>query len=334
MNWYKNKGNEGDIVLSTRVRLARNMTEYPFPARLDERQKKDIGTAVRDIIDADKSFDLDFIDMEALSPAETVSLAEKHLISPEFACDTLGRSLLLSKDEDISIMICEEDHIRIQTVYPGLSLEEAYETATEIDGILENKLSYAFDESLGYLTQCPTNIGTALRASVMLHLPALSKKGAMQRLSTTVAKLGLTLRGSYGEGSEVSGDIYQLSNQVTLGISEEAAIKNLNSIAMQIIAQEKQARAALIKDEDYLDRIYRAYGILKSAYKLTSKELINLVSYVRVGVSEGILSIPTEKLREMTVVLQPATLNAESGKVLTQTERDILRSQKVREELA
>ncbi len=334
MNWYKNKGNEGDIVLSTRVRLARNLTEYPFPARLDESQKRDIGNIVRDIIAADKSFDLDYIDMATLSSAQTVSLAEKHLISPEFACDTVGRSLLLSKDEDISIMICEEDHIRIQTVYAGLSLSEAYETASKIDEILENKLSYAFDENLGYLTQCPTNIGTALRASVMLHLPALSKKGAMQRLSTTVAKLGLTLRGSYGEGSEVSGDIYQLSNQVTLGISEEAAIKNLNSIAMQIITQEKQARAALIKDEDYLDRIYRAYGILKSAYKLTSKELVNLVSYVRVGVSEGILSIPTEKLREMTVVLQPATLNAQSDRVLTQTERDILRSQKVREELA
>jgi protein arginine kinase len=334
MNWYKNKGNEGDIVLSTRVRIARNLTEYPFPIRLDETQRKDIGTIVRDILGSDKTFQLNFIDMSALSSAETVSLAEKHLISPEFACDTLGRSLLLSEDEDISIMICEEDHIRIQTVYPGLSLEEAFETALKIDEILENKLSYAFDENLGYLTQCPTNIGTALRASVMLHLPALNKKGAMQRLSTTVAKLGLTLRGSYGEGSEVSGDIYQLSNQVTLGISEEAAIKNLNSIAMQIIAQEKQARAILVKDEDYLDRIYRAYGILKSAYKLTSKELINLISYVRVGVSEGILDIPAEKLRELTVLLQPATLNAVSGKVLTQTERDVLRSQKIREELA
>lgn len=334
MNWYKNKGNEGDIVLSTRVRLTRNIKEYPFPIRLDESQKRDIGNTVKEILDSDKTFDLDFIDMSALSSAETVSLAEKHLISPEFACDTLGRSLLLSKDEDISIMICEEDHIRIQTVYPGLSLEEAFETALKIDEILENKLSYAFDENLGYLTQCPTNIGTALRASVMLHLPALSQKGAMHRLSTTVAKLGLTLRGSYGEGSEVSGDIYQLSNQVTLGISEEAAIKNLNSIAMQIITQEKQARALLVKDEDYLDRIYRAYGILKSAYKLTSKELMNLISYVRVGVSEGILELPAEKLREMTVLLQPATLNAQSGRVLTQTERDIVRSQKVREELS
>lgn len=333
MNWYKNKGVEGDIVLSTRVRLARNLKEYPFPARLSENHKKAIGNTVRDILTANTDFELDFIDMSELSASETVSLAEKHLISPEFASDTAGRSLLLSKDEDISIMICEEDHIRIQTVYPGLSLEEAFESALKIDEAIENKIAFAFDESLGYLTQCPTNIGTALRASVMLHLPALSKKGAMQRLSTTVAKLGLTLRGSYGEGSEISGDIYQLSNQVTLGISEEAAIKNLNSIAIQIITQEKQARAVLIKDEDYLDKIYRAFGILKSAYKLTSKELMNLISYVRVGVSEGILDIPAEKLRSLTVLLQPATLNTSVGKVLTQTERDILRSQKIREEL-
>ena len=334
MNWYKNKGTEGDVVLSTRVRLARNLSEYPFPARLDESQKKAIGNTVKNVLADNGNFDLNFIDMSALSSAETVSLAEKHLISPEFACDTVGRSLLLSADEDISIMICEEDHIRIQTVYPGLSLEEAFETALKIDEVLEDKIAFAFDENLGYLTQCPTNIGTALRASVMLHLPALSKKGAMQRLSTTVAKLGLTLRGSYGEGSEISGDIYQLSNQVTLGISEEAAIKNLNSIAIQIITQEKQARAVLIKDEDYLDRIYRAYGILKSAYKLTSKELMNLISYVRVGVSEGILDIPAEKLRSLTVLLQPATLNTSVGRVLSQTERDVLRSQKVREEIA
>ena len=333
MNWYKNKGSEGDIVLSTRVRLASNLSEYPFPARLSENQKKAIGNTVKEALADETDFDLDFIDMSALSASETVSLAEKHLISPEFASDTTGRSLLLSKDEDISIMICEEDHIRIQTVYPGLSLSEAFETASKVDTALENKMAFAFDENLGYLTQCPTNIGTALRASVMLHLPALSKKGAMQRLSTTVAKLGLTLRGSYGEGSEISGDIYQLSNQVTLGISEEAAIKNLNSIAIQIITQEKQARAILIKDEDYLDKIYRAYGILTSAYKLTSKELMNLISYVRVGVSEGILNIPAEKLRELTVLLQPATLNTSVGKVLTQTERDILRSQKIREEL-
>ncbi len=330
MNWYRNKGNEGDICLSTRVRLARNISQYPFPIRLSPEQKKEVGEKVRDIL---KDEDLKFIDMSSLSQTETVSLAEKHLISPEFACDTSGRSLMLSEEEDVSIMICEEDHIRIQSVLPGLSLEDAYTLAEKYDKVLGKSLQYAFNEKLGYLTQCPTNIGTALRASVMLHLPALTKKGAMHRLSTTVAKLGLTLRGSYGEGSEVSGDIYQLSNQVTLGISEEAAIKNLNSIAMQIITQEKQARASLVKDEDYLDNISRAYGILKSAYKLTSDELMRLISYVRVGVSEGIISIPAEKLKELTVTLQPATLNAQSDKAMTSSERDVLRAHKIKEEL-
>ncbi|MBQ7294751.1 MAG: protein arginine kinase [Clostridia bacterium] len=330
MNWYRNIAEQGDICLSTRVRLARNITQYPFPARLSAEQKKEVGEVVKEIL---KNEELKFIDMASLSPAETVSLAEKHLISPEFACDTKGRSLMLSEDEDVSIMICEEDHIRIQTILPGLSLDEAFKQAEKYDKILGSNLSYAFHDQLGYLTQCPTNIGTALRASVMLHLPALSQKGAIHRLSTTVAKLGLTLRGSYGEGSEVSGDIYQLSNQVTLGISEEAAIKNLNSIAMQIITQEKQTRAALVKDDDYLDRISRAYGILRSAHKLTTNELIKLISFVRVGVSEGILSIPAEKLKELTVTLQPATLNTAAGKTLSQSERDVLRAQKVKEEL-
>ncbi|MEE1137561.1 MAG: ATP--guanido phosphotransferase, partial [Acutalibacteraceae bacterium] len=183
------------------------------------------------------------------------------------------------------------------------------------------------------LTQCPTNLGTGMRASVMLHLPALSKKGAMRNLSTTVSKLGLTLRGSYGEGSEVSGDIYQLSNQVTLGISEKAALQNLTSIAMQIISQEKQARTLLVKDEDFMDKICRAYGILKSAYKLTSKELTNLLSYVSLGAAEGIIEVPLQKLCTLFIELQPATMNASSQTPLTQAQRDLLRAQKVREAL-
>lgn len=333
MNWYQNTGNEGNIVLSTRVRLARNLKDYPFPSRLDGDARKKIGAAVRDTLSENYS-DLRFIDMATLSPAQAVSLAEKHLISPEFASDTLGRTLLLSEQEDISIMICEEDHIRIQIIFPGLSLEEAYKKADEIDCLLEKKLGYAFDERIGYLTQCPTNLGTALRASVMLHLPALNKKGVMRRLSTTVAKLGLTLRGYYGEGSEVTGDIFQLSNQVTLGISEEAAIKNLSSIAMQIINQEKQAREALIKDEDYVDRIYRAFGIMKSAYKLTSQELMNLISYVRVGASQGILDVSPEVLSTLGVELQPATMNVASGRAMSQAERDLARAQRVREALS
>lgn len=333
MKWYKNSGKQGDIVLSTRVRLARNLEDYPFPSRLDAKEKEEVSSIIKESLSDYNEIALSDVEMSSLTPAGAVSLAEKHLVSPEFASDTKGRSLLLSESEDVSIMLCEEDHVRIQVIYPGLSLKEAFDTAEKIDSHLEKKLNYAFHEKLGYLTQCPTNLGTGMRASVMLHLPALSKKGAMRGLSTTVSKLGLTLRGSYGEGSEVSGDIYQLSNQVTLGISEGAAIQNLSSIAMQIIAQEKQARALLVKDEDFMDKIYRAYGILKSAYKLTSRELTNLLSYVRLGAAEGILNVPLEILSSLFIELQPATMNAESEAPLSQSQRDILRAERVREAL-
>lgn len=332
MNWYKNKGPEGDIVLSTRIRLARNIKQFPFPARLDTEGREKVNELVVRALNEseDETLKLKHIDMTSLSAAETVSLAEKHLISAEFASDTTGRELLLSEDEDISIMLCEEDHIRIQVLYPGLCLEDAFATAEKFDKALQNKLNFAFDEKLGYLTQCPTSLGTALRASVMLHLPALSKKGAMGRLSTTVAKLGLTLRGVYTDGRENTGDIYQLSNQVTLGISEEAAIKNLASIAAQIISQEKAARAELVKDDDYIDCIYRAHGILKSAYKLSMKEFIALSSIVRVGDSEGVLPFDTQKLTTFTIELQSATMNVANGKILSRKERDILRAETVR----
>ncbi len=334
MTWYKNKGNEGDIVLSTRVRLARNLEDYPFPIRLTAQEKKNVSLVVKESLADYNGRNLSYIDMSTLAPAQAVSLAEKHLISPEFAYEGAGRALLISDEEDVSIMLCEEDHIRIQVILPGLSLNEAFGEADKIDSIIENKLNYAFNERIGYLTQCPTNLGTGMRASVMLHLPALRKKGAMRRLSTTVAKLGLTLRGSYGEGSDISGDIYQLSNQVTLGISESAALQNLTSIAMQIVSQEKQARASLIKDEDFIDKIYRSWGILRSAYKLTSNELTNLISYVKMGAAEGIIDVPTEKLTQMFIELQPATINVAQGKTLSQSERDVLRAEKVRKELS
>ncbi len=332
MKWYNTLGNMGDVVLSTRVRLARNLEDYPFPARLDKEEKEEASALIKNALADYSEATLENIEMSSLSPAAAISLAEKHLVSPEFASETTGRSLLLSENEDISIMLMEEDHIRIQIIYPGLSLKEAFEKAEKIDSHIEEKLSYAFDEKLGYLTQCPTNLGTGMRASVMLHLPALSKKGAMRNLSSTVSKLGLTLRSSYGSYGE-GGDIFQLSNQVTLGISEKAAIENLSSIAMQIISQEKQARAILVKDEDFIDKIFRAYGILKSAYKLTSKELTNLLSYVRLGASERLFEIPLEKLCSLFIELQPATMNSEAEKPLTQSQRDILRAEKVREEL-
>lgn len=332
MSWYNTLGEHGDIVLSTRVRLARNLTSFPFPCRLDTEAKKNLCACVKDAFSDYTDIKLNFTDMETLTANEAVSLAEKHLISPDFAYDTTGRALLMSDDEEISIMLCEEDHIRIQAVLPGLNCEEAFKKADSIDSFIESKFPYAFNEKLGYLTQCPTNLGTGMRASVLLHLPALTLKGAMRRLSTTVSKLGLTLRGAYND--EASANIYQLSNQVTLGISEKAALQNLTSIALQIIEEEKAARKSAAKDSELIDKIYRSKGILQSAYKLTSRELSSLASLVLLGNSQGIINVPAEKLTAALILLQPATIKLLKGENLSTDERDIFRAEKIREILS
>ena len=334
MKWYENAAEHADVVLSTRVRLARNLKDYPFPARLNEKGKDEVNAVVKEaLLCGERAQEFDYVPMRSLSHTQCVSLAEKHLISPEFASDSAGRALILSKDEDVSIMLCEEDHVRVQVIYPGLSLEAAYEKANAIDEALSQKVSIAFDERLGYLTQCPTNLGTGLRASVMLHLPALARSGAMPRLANTVAKLGLILRGAYGEGSKPVGDLYQLSNQVTLGISETAAIRNLASIANQIITQEKSAREALLKDDVFIDRIWRAFGILNSAHMLSCNEFMDLVSLVRIGAAEGVLDIPVQTLTRLLVEMQPATLNTAQGRSCTAAERDVLRARAVKDAL-
>jgi protein arginine kinase len=320
------------IVLSTRIRLARNLKDHPFPARLSVAEKKQVNAAIRDAL-LDTDCGLRYLEMNELSPVEAVSLAEKHLISPEFASNAEGRALLLSEDETVSIMLCEEDHVRIQVIEPGLSLETAYGKANALDEKLASRTAIAFDEKLGYLTQCPTNLGTALRASVMLHLPALSRAGLMPRLSSTIAKLGLTLRGTYGEGSKPVGEIFQLSNQVTLGISEQAAIQNLASIAKQIMEQEAQARQSLKTDNLFIDKIYRAYGILTSAYMLSCSECTDLLSLVRLGAALGILDLPMDALNRLLTEIQPATLQAAAGRACTPAERDVMRAQKVKETL-
>lgn len=333
MKWYQNNGRECDIVLNTKVRLARNLRDYPFPSRLDSATKTKINRLIKDVLITDETPNLTYTEMNGLSSYETVSLAEKHLISVEFASDSSGRALILSEDEDVSIMLSEEDHVRIQVIHPGLSLEEAYKEASSFDEILEKSFDIAFDEKLGYLTQCPTDLGTGMRASVMLHLPALSYSGTISRLATTVAKLGLTLRGTYGEGSEPIGDIYQLSNQVTLGISDEAALKNLESITTQIISQERQARKSILEDNRVIDKIYRSYGILQSAHMLSCNEFTQLISLVRLGASASLLNVPVETLSGLLIEMQPATINTAEGKALSSTERDAIRAEKVRNAL-
>lgn len=329
--WYLGEGDHNDIVISTRIRLARNIADYPFPVRLDNKSKIDINEKIRDALkDKEK---LNYTELKTLTRAEMVSLAERHIISPEFASNSDGRALLMSENEDISIMLCEEDHIRLQVMKSGLALNEAYELANRIDEEINEKLEYAFDENLGYLTQCPTNLGTGMRASVMLHLPALTQKGQMGTLATTVSKLGLTLRGAYGEGGLAMGDLYQLSNQVSLGISEKAAIDNLKTITLQLASQERTAREEMAKNIVTEDAVFRAYGILKSARILSTKEFMNLISKVRFGAVTGMIKTDLKVINELMVSMQPATINAFVGRTLSADERNVERAKIVREKI-
>jgi len=332
--WYIEKGDQGDVVLSTRVRLARNLDEFPFPAKLDVNGRNAVNQTVKNALTDTCADTFKFIEMSGLSQLQAVSFAERHLISPEFATNREGRMLVITEDESVSIMLCEEDHIRIQVMKSGLALNEAYEIANKIDNILDGQLRYAFDERIGYLTQCPTNLGTAMRASVMLHLPALTKTGKLASLAAAVSKLGLTIRGAYGEGTAARGGIYQLSNQITLGITEQAALDNLNAITMQIVAQERAAQAELLKNPAEEDRVYRAMGVLRSARMMDADEFMGLISLVRMGVARGLFGVGVERINELIVNMQPATLTEASGQKLEPAQRDAVRAAKVREQLA
>lgn len=330
--WYENQSNN-DVVLSTRIRFARNLEDYPFPCRLDVQGREQVCKAVKDALADVSGLKLEYIEMDSLTSKQAVALAERHLISPEFAAPQKGRALLLSEDECVSIMLCEEDHIRIQVIKSGLDLEGAFELANKIDDLLDSKLRYAFDERIGYLTQCPTNLGTGMRASVMMHLPALSKCNQMSRLASTVSKLGLTIRGTYGEGTSAKGDIYQLSNQVSLGISENSALENLKAITMQIATQERTAGDEFVKNVNVLDRINRSYGILSTARLLSTDEMLDLFSWVRLGAMYKIIDADISKLNELTETMQAATLACANREDMDGDERDEIRAKTVREKL-
>ena len=326
------------VVISTRIRLARNLKNYPFPIKLNAQGREQVIEKVRDAIKNGNSVladDFSFIKMSEVAPGQSVSLVEKRLVSPEFISDTEGRALLLSSDGSLSIMINEEDHIRLQVITKGLSLEQAYDTADKLDTLLDEHLEFAFDEKLGYLTQCPTNLGTGMRASVMLHLPALEKSRAISRIAGNLSKLGLTIRGAHGEGTEPKGALYQLSNQVTLGISEKAAIENLKSITAQLAAQEEQARERLCKSIDVQDTIARSLGLLQNALVMTHDEALQLLSNVRLGIASGqVKNIEEDTVDSLMTAVEPATLSVNAGKSLSPHERDIERAKLIREQLS
>ncbi len=325
------------VVISTRERLARNLKNYPFPCKLSKTDRQTVIDKVKNAIENSNSpiaNEFSFIKMSELTPQQGVSLVERRLVSPEFISDSDGRALLISKDESISIMINEEDHIRLQVIKKGFALDEAYDIADKLDTLLDENLDFAFDEKLGYLTQCPTNLGTGMRASVMLHLPALEKSKAISRIAGNLSKLGLTIRGAHGEGTEPKGSLYQLSNQVTLGISEKAAIENLKSITEQLVTQENQARERLCSSLDIQDSISRSLGVLKYAKLISHDEALRLLSNVRLGIVSGqITDITTETVDKLMLSVEPATLSVNLNKTLSPTERDEERAKLLRESL-
>ncbi|MBR4761647.1 MAG: protein arginine kinase [Clostridia bacterium] len=329
--WYNNPAPEGDIAVSTRIRLARNINGYPFPARMSADKRQEVNARIKSVIAENGDGKLKYIDMADVPENERLSMVERHIASREFVLNPQNKAIILSEDETVSIMIGEEDHIRIQVVLPGLQLEKAYEIADGIDNMLCGALDIAFDNTLGFLTECPTNLGTGLRASVMLHLPVSEQAGEMLALTQSVNKIGFTVRGMYGEGSNAAGSLYQISNQITLGISEKNAIDNLKIIAERIIGKERELQKSLnkIKTEDIC---MRALGTLKYARMLSSAELISLISRVKLGINTGVIS---EKINPVKILIegQPYMLMKTYGN-MTDEERDIYRAQTVRQALS
>ncbi|BCJ87369.1 protein arginine kinase [Effusibacillus dendaii] len=337
--WMKEEGPESDIVISTRIRIARNLARYPFPVLLTEGDADAIIELVRKAIgsaELEKIGKFQLFRSRELSEVERQVFVEKHLISPNLAEDERRSAFALLQDESVSIMVNEEDHLRIQCIFPGLQIHNNWKLASEIDDILESKLDYAFDEKYGYLTSCPTNVGTGLRASVMMHLPGLVLTNQINRILSAISQVGLVVRGLYGEGSDATGNIFQVSNQITLGQSEEEILDNLQGVVKQILQHERAARSLLLREnrEQLEDRIWRSFGILSYARKIESKESMQRLSDVKLGIDLGILKNASGGiLRELMVMIRPAFLQKLTGKELAPGERDWKRAEIIRKHL-
>ncbi len=339
VSWMNATRPEATIAISSRVRLARNIKGLPFPGKQNHEQGSQ---SLQYIEEAWKTSTnpllrgFDFITMDQLSDLEKQILVEKHLISPGLVSGNSNRGLLFNEDASIVIMINEEDHLRIQCLLPGLQLQEACKISFRVDDSLEQKLDFAFDEKRGYLTSCPTNVGTGMRASVMLHLPATNLSGQIKPIFYNLAQVGMTVRGLYGEGTESAGNLFQLSNQVTLGQTEEEICNNLRTMSLQIINQEQLIREKLKSESPYRleDKISRSYGILTNARLITSNEALDLLSDVRLGVDLGLIkNIKPLALNELIVAIRPAHLQREAGGEMKPLERDLKRAEIIREKL-
>ena len=337
-SWMKQGGPEGDIVLGTRCRLARNLQGIPFPEAASRDQLREVLQQVENVVPRLQSLgSFTYLEMGTMDTLDRQILAEEHLISPSHIQNPQHKAVILNDTSNVSIMVIEEDHLRIQVLKPGLQTEAAWQLATKIDDLLEEHLDFAFDMQTGYLTSCPTNVGTALRASVMFHLPALRRLKKVQEVLGAVSKFGLTVRGLYGEGSDVRGNVFQLSNQITLGQSEEETIEHLARFTDQILHSERQAREYLLEEDRRLeteDWLFRSYGILSNARTITSLEAMELLSDLKLGVDLGVIELSDrELLKQLMVQIRSAHLQKMMGQELPVQERDRLRASLIRDTL-
>ena len=333
MNWYLQNGKDSDVVISSRVRLARNLDKIPFKTRASKEDMQKVLNKIEEITPS-LGYGLKFLKLKDIDDITKLTLIEKHVISPDFAIDKeeIG-AILINEEENICIMINEEDHLRLQIFSSGMDLENLKNLIVEIDEKIDSLLDYAFSEQYGYLTACPTNVGTGMRASVMVHLPALTLTGNITKVLNVVNGFGMNIRGIYGEGTQSQGDIYQISNNQSLGITENEIIKNLKTITEKVIEQERLARKYLAKNQIELeDRVYRAYGTLAFSKKLTSEECRNLMSIIKLGTDLGIIKeLNDSKVSKINLYTQVGNLQKYLGKNLDAYERDIKRAEVIKQ---
>jgi len=339
LKWYEQIVPDSDVVISSRVRLARNLETYPFAAKLTDEQAGSLVEEVKKLapVLTEKTNKKYYAcNISTLTDIDRAAMVERHIVSPLLAEKKQTTGLILSEDETVSIMINEEDHLRIQAIVGGLNLEDAYAEADRVDNIAYEQLHFAYDEKYGYLTSCPTNVGTGMRASCMVFLPALSVARMIQKLIEEVGKYGVTIRGIYGEGTKSMGAIYQISNQKTLGMSEIEIIENLKRIVMQVVKQERKRREYMlsVNSDELQDQVYRSYGILKYARQISSDDAMALLSQLKFGVDTGLVKFDREfNIHKMMMGIQPGSLQWTLGKSVGSVTRDKSRAEYIRREL-
>jgi protein arginine kinase len=336
--WLKGSGPHSDIVISSRIRFARNLEKAPFPHWANKKQNKDVLDAVEEtVVKSEFLKKMTIFKLADLDNVDKQFLIEKHLMSYEHAQKTDSRAIIIDDEEVCALMVNEEDHLRIQVMQSGFNLYEAWDIINKIDDSLSKELNFAYLPDWGYLTACPTNTGTGMRGSVMLHLPALVMTRQINQVLAAIAKLSFTTRGLYGEGTQATGNFFQISNQISLGHSENEIIENINGLIRQIIEQENHSRSTLFSQNRAMleDKINRSFGILKSAHIITSQETTELLSLVRLGCDLGVIKdLNRRVINELFIITQPAHLQKIENKKLTAQERDLKRAELVRNKLS